>query len=165
MYLLNPSHIKAYFGKNSQAIKDIEMWVKDIPKNKKTTIIENHPPKIQKIRLYDLALSAGNGNESLDNIPYEDYETDNDRCNFALKISGNSMEPKIPDNSIVLVRKVDSIDEGRVGAFEHNGKMYCKYLSYEDGKTLLCSYNSNYPPIVVKENDSIITYGEVIEII
>ena len=42
--------------------------------------------------------------------------------------------------------------------------MLCKYLSYDGGKTLLCSYNEQYEPIEVKEDDDLITYGEVVEV-
>ena len=112
-----------------------------------------------------MPLSAGVGNESFDGIPFEEYETENLLCDFALKISGDSMEPNIKDKSIVLIKRQRVVDEGKVGAFYLNDKVYCKYLSYDNGKTLLCSYNDKYAPIEVKEYDTLFVYGEVIAII
>lgn len=163
MYLLSPHHISAYLNEEANAINNIKLWVKDIPDNQSFEIIES--PAKRTIRLYDLPLSAGIGNECFDDIPYEDYETENYSCDFALKISGDSMEPNIKDKSIVLIKQVDVIDEGKVGAFYHNGKVYCKYLSYDNGETFLCSFNKAYAPIKIEEDDVITTYGEVVEIV
>ena len=160
MYLLNPYHVIAYLQEESNSIQNIISWVKDIPENDSFEISEKHI-----VPLYDLPLSAGVGNESFDESPSEEYETENLLCDFALKISGDSMEPSIKDKSIVLIKRQRVVDEGKVGAFYLNGKVYCKYLSYDNGKTLLCSYNDKYAPIEVKENDTLFAYGEVIAII
>ena len=163
MYLLNPHHMIAYLQEESNSITNIKLWLKDIPKNdsfeiSKKTIRHTVP-------LYDLPLSAGVGNESFDGIPFNEYETDNLLCDFALKISGDSMEPNIKDDSIVLIKRQNIIDEGKVGAFYLNDKLYCKYISYDNGKTLLCSYNDKYAPIEIKEHDTLFIYGEVIDVI
>ena len=163
MYLLNPYHMVAYLQEESNSINNIKLWLKDIPENDTFEISKSVVKRI--VPLYDLPLSAGVGNESFDGIPFEEYETENSLCDFALKISGDSMEPNIKDKSIVLIKRQSVVDEGKVGAFYLNDKVYCKYLSYDNGKTLLCSYNDKYAPIEVKEYDTLFTYGEVIEII
>lgn len=163
MYLLNPYHIVAYLREVSNSKNNIELWIKDIPENESFEIIETKVKRI--VPLYDLPLSAGIGNESFDGIPFEEYETENQICDFALKVSGDSMEPNIKDQSIVLIKRTDNVDEGKPGAFYLNGKMYCKYLSYKDGSTLLCSFNNKYNPIVIESEDTLFVYGEVIEII
>ena len=163
MYLLNPYHMVAYLQEESNSINNIKLWVKDIPENDTFEISKTVVKRI--VPLYDLPLSAGVGNESFDGIPFEEYETENLLCDFALKISGDSMEPNIKDKSIVLIKRQRVVDEGKVGAFYLNDKVYCKYLSYDNGKTLLCSYNDKYAPIEVKEYDTLFAYGEVIAII
>lgn len=163
MYLLNPHHMTAYLQEESNSLNNIKSWVKDIPENDSFDIIETTTKRI--VPLYDLPLSAGIGNESFDGIPYEEYETENLICDFALKISGDSMEPNIKNKSIVLIKRTSSVDEGKVGAFYLNGKVYCKYLSYSGGKTLLCSYNKKYAPINVEEYDSLFTYGEIVDVL
>lgn len=163
MYLLNPYHVIAYLQEESNSINNVKSWMKDIPENDSFEISKTVVKRI--VPLYDLPLSAGVGNESFDGIPFEEYETENLLCDFALKISGDSMEPNIKDKSIVLIKRQRVIDEGKVGAFYLNDKVYCKYLSYDNGKTLLCSYNDKYAPIEVKEYDTLFVYGEVIAII
>ncbi len=163
MYLLNPQHITAYFDQEKSVITDITSWIKKIPKNNSFEDLTSNDKRI--IPLYYLPLSAGTGNDSFDDFPYVDYETDNTNCDFALKISGDSMEPNIKDDSIVLIKQSSIIDNGKIGAFYHNGKVYCKYLKHEHKDTYLCSYNNTYLPIKIKDEDTFIVYGEVIEII
>ena len=45
---------------------------------------------------------------------------------FAVKVKGDSMEPKIPDNSTVIIKKDIAIENGDIGAFYYNGESYVK---------------------------------------
>ena len=162
MYILNPHHVVAYLQELSGSIDNIKTWVKSIPKNDSFEITTITPRRC--VPLYYLPLSAGIGNESFEGISYDDFETENEACDFALKVSGDSMEPNIPNGSIVLVKKQDTIDDQVVGAFYFNGKVYCKYITHAKGQTFLCSYNSNYPPIIINEDDELFVYGSVIDI-
>ena len=164
MFLLNQGHITAYLQKESGALDQIKSWVETIPENQNLELLKKHANK-KRINLYSLPISAGVGKDSFEDIPFDDYETDNDVCDFALQISGNSMEPKIQDGSIVLIKRQETITDNKAGAFFYNGKVYCKYLLHKDGKVYLCSYNNNYPPIEVAENDELIVYGAVIDIV
>lgn len=161
IYLLNPYHIQAYLEEKN-AINNIEKWIKDIPNNDsfKTT----KPQRI--IKLFDLPVSAGIGNNNFEDIlPYSDYETDNDVCDYALKVSGDSMNPKINDDDTILVVKTPTINPGEIGIFNLNGNLYCKYLSNKNGNTFLCSFNKSYEPIKVNEDDTLIVLGKVIQTI
>ena len=162
MYLLNPYHIVAYLKSTDSAIDNIKAWAEDIPSN--NTFKTNDKSIKRKIPIYFLPLSAGIGIESFEDAPYDDYETYNKNCDFAVRVSGDSMEPRIPDESIVLIKKQDSIDDQVAGAFYLNGKVYCKYITHENGIAYLCSYNQNYPPIKISENDDLRVYGRVISI-
>ena len=162
MYLLNPYHIIAYLQVESGAIENIKQWVKAIPDNQAFEIAEKTRKRI--IPLYYLPISAGVGKDSFDDVPSDDFETDNDVCDFALKISGNSMEPHIPDGSIVLVKQQETIDDGVVGAFFYNGKVYCKYMHRDSRGAYLCSYNNSYMPIPLGEDDEVYVYGAIVEV-
>ena len=163
MYILNPSHIIAHLQSVSGAINNIEDWVKSLPTNDSFEI--QNAAINREIHLYCLPLSAGKGNVSFEGVPYEAFETENQSCDFALKVSGDSMEPKIPDGSIVLIQKKETIDDYVDGAFFHNGKVYCKYIKHENGIAYLCSYNKKYPPIRINEDDNLHVYGKIVEII
>lgn len=162
MFLLNPLHIRAYLQEEAGAIDNIKLWIRNIPDNSSFNTKEE---KSRTIPLYTLPLSAGLGNGSFEDVPYVDYHTNNKVCNFALKVSGDSMEPNITDGSTVLIKRQETIDDQVVGAFFYNGKVYCKYIKHENGIVYLHSYNQKYPPIRISEDDNLLVYGKVVEVI
>jgi wobble nucleotide-excising tRNase len=118
------------------------------------------------IRLYDMPASAGTGNYLTDNdIPYEELEVENSECTFAVRISGNSMEPDIPDQSIVLVRQDENVPHTHVGVFFYNGESYCKKIIQATDHILLVSVNKDYKPIKIEAYNDFRTFGEVVGII
>lgn len=162
MYALSPDHVISYLPDN--AISNIRNWLSAIPANEDFEILLEPITKV--VHLYDFPLSAGHGDEIFDDdATYEDYETDNKECDFALRVSGDSMEPMIMDGSIVLIKESNILLEGEIGAFYLNGKVYCKKLIYKRGVPCLRSENSKYSLIEVQEHDVFKPYGKVIEII
>ena len=161
MYCLNPDHIESHIP---DAIHEIQTWMADIRTNEELEIITN--PKKRIIPLYDIPLSAGLGENILDSdIPFVEYETDIEDGDFALHVSGDSMEPDIPNGSTVFVKKQSEIADGISGAFFLNGQVYCKKLLHKDGKVFLCSDNTAYPPIEVCEGDTLMAYGRIVKVL
>ncbi len=82
-----------------------------------------------------------------------DYEEISDKMAhtgsfFALKIKGNSMEPKIEDGSVVIVRQQDDADSGNIVVALVNGDdAVCKKLVKSAKGLTLVSINSSYDPI------------------
>ena len=66
---------------------------------------------------------------------------------FALKIKGDSMEPSISDGDVVIVRKQDTIDSGKIAIVIVNGNdATCKrFVQHQDGISLI-PLNPAYPP-------------------
>ena len=160
MYCLSPDHIESHIP---DAIHEIQKWMADIRTNKEFDIIAN--PKKRIIHLYDIPLSAGLGENILDSdIPFVEYETDVEDGDFALHVSGDSMEPDIPNGSTVFVKKQNEIADGISGAFFLNGEVYCKKLLHKDGKVFLCSDNAEYQPIEVHDGDTLIVYGKIVKV-
>lgn len=113
------------------------------------------------ILLYELPVSAGVGvyldeaeAESI-NIPNNDKTADAD---YALRISGNSMEPKYRDGDILLVRNTDSIEVGELGIFLLDG---CGFFKVYGGDRLL-SLNPEYGPILLKDFADVQCKGQVV---
>ncbi len=73
---------------------------------------------------------------------------------FALKIKGNSMEPRIMDGDVVIVRKQDEAENGDVIIAMVNGDdATCKRLrKYKDGIELI-SNNPSYKPMFFSDMD------------
>lgn len=73
---------------------------------------------------------------------------------FALKISGDSMEPKISDGDVVIVRKQSDADDGDIVIAMVNGyDAVCKRLKkYAEGIALV-SNNPSYEPMYFSNKD------------
>ena len=173
MHLLNPLHIEMYFGEGGGSkIQAIEEWENLIPDNDTLTGKKREEKRHLRrggrvIPLFELPLSAGRGNIIFDDsLPHEEYATENKDCDYALRVSGDSMEPEIPDGSIVLIRKTEEIPSGKIGAFRLNSEAFCKRFYRDDeGKAFLISANTAYSPILIKENDDFQVFGQIIEVV
>lgn len=88
---------------------------------------------------------------------------------FGLKIHGNSMEPKMSEGDIVIVRQQDDAESGEVVIVTVNGTdATCKRLrKYRDGIELI-SNNPSYEPIFFTneeiENKPVKIIGRVVEL-
>ena len=160
MFILNKPHIIACL-ENNDYIQKIQSWNNAIPNN---SSFEITTPEERIIKLYDLPLSAGTGN-LLDESDSTKYTTYNPKADFALKISGNSMEPTIKNESVVLVQKCETIEDSEIGAFYLNGEAFCKRLQHINAITYLVSDNDTYSPIQIKADDELKLFGKVIEVV
>lgn len=118
-------------------------------------------PKIRTLRLYNIAVSAGTGSYLSDSgyskiSVYSSKTTDS--ADFAVKISGDSMNPKYSDGDVLLVEKAEEIDRGELGVFSINGDSYFKKF----GGDRLISLNPEYRDIVFSVNDDVKCFGKVI---
>lgn len=122
----------------------------------------NEEPHITTIKLFDSTVSAGTG-IYVDYTGYENIETqeDTEGADYAVKVSGNSMEPRFCDGDIVLVEIAQTVEVGEIGIFNLNGQAFIK----ERGEKALISLNKDYDPIVVKPGDSIACQGRVIKVL
>lgn len=82
----------------------------------------------------------------------------NRRANYALRVSGDSMQPDYLDGDILLVETKPELQDGELGIFIVNGEGYFKKII---GNTLV-SLNSDYAPIDLSEFDDVKVLGRVI---
>ena len=91
-----------------------------------------------------------------DIIDYEeiDSETAAKGDYFALKIKGNSMEPRICEGDVVIVRKQDDVESGDIAIVMVNGNdaTIKRLMKYEDGIRLFPS-NPAYEPMYFTNED------------
>jgi len=89
-----------------------------------------------------------------------------EKADFCVKISGDSMEPKIADSDIVFVRAVPKIDTDNVGIFVYEGEAYCKRLriDHKKGTLLLESLNKSYAPKIINQPEKLCSIGLLIGI-
>jgi len=120
------------------------------------------PPRL--LRLYDIPVSAGPGN-FLDDSGYEMIEAPDyvpSSAQFALRISGNSMEPLIQDGQVVWLKQQQSLNSGETGVFIYSGDVYCKKLILDGGKAYLRSHNPAYEDIEIADGLELRTIGKIV---
>lgn len=117
------------------------------------------------IKLFTIPASAGFGNDLEENTDFDDYETTNQDCTFAVKIEGDSMEPDVHNGNIVLVKACDVVENARKGIVWYDGKCYCKKIVQTEKGILLVSANSSYKPIPVTSLDNYRLFGEVVDVV
>ncbi len=111
---------------------------------------------------------AGNGILAAENIiDYEPCEKKYaDTEHFWLKVSGDSMSPRIDDGDLLLIRKQTSVDSGDVGVFVVDGQEgVVKKVIYDADNIELISFNPYYPPMKFSGKDvlRVRVSGKVIE--
>ena len=119
----------------------------------------------RKIKFFTMTASAGPG-DFLDNDPTAStLEVTNPDCTYAVKISGDSMEPEVHDGDIVLVKSCEEIPNARKGVVWYKGVCYCKKIVQSKKGILLVSLNKGYDSILVDSIEEYHPFGEVVEII
>lgn len=125
---------------------------------------QEEKPEIIEIKFAQLPASAGTGAELYE----ENYQIISVKASeltrqadFAVKVSGDSMETTFYDGDILLVESMPFINKGDIGVFVLNGDGYVK----EFGGDRLISHNEKYPDIKLTEHDVVICSGRVIGVL
>ena len=132
--------------------------------------LENNIVDSQDIKIYDTPVSAGKGSFINDYEPFDTIKVNLKtcpqarRCDFALKVRGDSMEPYYYDGDIVFVKEQPSLDNGQIGIFIYEDEAYIKKYSLQEDGVYLISLNKNYPPIKIDENNAFKICGLVLTV-
>lgn len=118
-------------------------------------------PAVRRLKLYNIAVSAGTGSYLADSdyseiAVYTNAKTD--MADFAVRVYGDSMSPRYESGDILLVSRADEIDKGELGIFSLNGESYFKKY----GGDRLISLNPAYHDILLNSHDEIVCFGRVI---
>ena len=101
----------------------------------------------KRIVLFDMAVCAGRGDfiegqtasEEID----EQIETNNLEADYALRISGESMEPTLHNGCIVLVKRIEEPEDTQVVVVNVDGNTMVKRYCISDGKAMLVPDNKD----------------------
>ena len=154
---------KASYGigtENVAAVKSAKILT---PKKPKSTYIPSASASNgrRSISLYDMPVSAGRG-MYLDNDAYEEINIPDtaktQTADYALRIRGDSMEPKYHSGDILLIQDCDSVEVGELGIFVLDGESYFKQF----GGDRLLSLNPEYGDILLKDFGSAECFGKVV---
>lgn len=112
--------------------------------------------KITYLNLYGLAACGPKGS-ILDGIPIERVPISSKILGFSsadafmLKAKGKSMEPKIGDGDLVIVRKTNHAENGNIIVCVNNGEVLIKKLK-KDSEIILISLNPKFEPFVASDD-------------
>lgn len=111
------------------------------------------PPKSKKgkwIPVYG-EIAAGIPIEAIEDIiDYEEIDEEMAATGeyIALRIKGDSMEPRIKDGDVVIIRRQENVENGQIAAVMVNGdSATLKQVKREENGLWLISSNQAYPPI------------------
>lgn len=120
----------------------------------KSDLIEDHNmPQIKCVRIPVLGkVQAGIPVEAIqDIVDYEEISEDLNQTGeiFALKVRGESMEPKFTHGDVVIVRKQPNVESGQIGIVVINGQDAAikRIARHDQGGISLISLNPSYPPL------------------
>lgn len=117
------------------------------------------------VYLFELSACAGSGFYS-DGPSSADQEIESPYAdaNYAVKISGKSMEPTILDQSIVFVQTVAELRDGDIGIFVVDGSVMCKRFREEQGKRWLQPDNdaAEFSSVLLQDGINCIVQGKVL---
>lgn len=110
--------------------------------------------------------------ENYDSDEWEEIPVSLAKCGeyFALKIKGESMEPKFSNGDVVIVKKQDDVESGEIGVVIVNGcdATVKKIVKQSNGIMLVASNNEVYPPKFFDresiENLPVKIIGKVVEL-
>ena len=127
--------------------------------------VHESPREVPRIlRLYDIPVSAGTGN-FLDSSSYEEIEAPSYvpiAVDFALRVSGDSMEPLLQDGQVIWVKEQEVLDSGEIGIFTYSDDVYCKKLIADGTRAYLRSLNPLYSDIEILDDFGFKVIGKVV---
>lgn len=85
---------------------------------------------------------------------------------FYLQTKGNSMTPTIPENSFVMIRKQETVENNEIAAVLVNGdtEATLKRVRYQGDTIILMPDNSEYNPIIANEENPVRIIGKAIKV-
>ena len=141
--------------------KEVVDYLIDSEYKRVTAHVRKLKPRLLTVDFYNFPASAGTGNflenETPEQILVKESAAAED-ADYAIPVSGDSMEPTYHDGDKVFVEKCDFVEVGEIGIFVVNGEVYIKEL----GNKCLISHNEKYKSIYLDENDSVYCCGRVI---
>jgi repressor LexA len=128
-------------------------WEDDKPADTLTVLPAE---KIHMIPVFGSVAAGFGAYASSDIIEYIPLYIEND-CDvedtICITVKGQSMYPKIEEGDRIVVRRQDSVDNGRIAVVMIGDEAVVKRVECEKNKLTLISINPEYPPRVIEGKD------------
>ena len=128
-------------------------WEDDKPADTLTVLPTE---KIHMIPVFGSVAAGFGAYASSDIIEYIPLYIEND-CDvedtICITVKGQSMYPKIEEGDRIVVRRQDSVDNGRIAVVMIGDEAVVKRVECEQNRLTLISINPEYPPRVIEGKD------------
>ena len=128
-------------------------WEDDKPTDTLTVLPTD---KIHMIPVFGSVAAGFGAYASSDIIEYIPLYIEND-CDvedtICITVKGQSMYPKIEEGDRIVVRRQDSVDNGRIAVVMIGDEAVVKRVECEQNRLTLISINPEYPPRVIEGKD------------
>ncbi|MEG0126007.1 MAG: S24 family peptidase, partial [Clostridia bacterium] len=75
-------------------------------------------------------------------------------CDFALRVKGDSMNPRLFDNDVVFIRSQPDVHDGQIAAVMVDDSATLKHVYHIAGGVQLVSDNADYAPMTFTAHNS-----------
>ncbi|OHQ39322.1 MULTISPECIES: helix-turn-helix domain-containing protein [Staphylococcus] len=138
----------------------------DLVEDKEKQVIETLPvKKIPVVSKISAGLPIYSEENLIDYIYFATNKLNSDKEEFALKVSGDSMDKIFQDGDIVVVEKDSVVENGQLGVVMINGyNATVKRIRYNGDQIILIpeSNNTNHYPQVYGKDDEVKIIGRVV---
>ena len=141
--------------------KIINGIAEELPENEEEKVIAL-PQDGKVIKLFDIAVCAGDGFYIDDAVESELITVKDSNADYAVKISGDSMEPTYKNGDVLLVQKTEELMNGDIGIFNVDNDTMCKKYVRKGRGISLVPENDKYKPIKITKNIECHIQGKVI---
>lgn len=139
--------------------KIINRIAEELPEDEKISAL---PQDVKIIKLFDIAVCAGDGFYVDDAIESESITVEDSNADYAVRVSGDSMEPTYKNGDILLVQKTEELSNGDIGIFYIDGNTMCKKYVKRGRGVSLVPENNKYEAIKITKDKDCIIQGKVI---
>ena len=144
----------------NEIITEISNAFPDLENAEEEVETESVPERV--IPLFEFSACAGDGFVIDESIQHSEIRDASGQADYAVTISGNSMEPTITDGSVVLVKKVETLDSHDVGLFVVDGEVMCKrYIKAGRGFKLVPD-NAAHRTVSSKDVEDCVILGKIL---
>ena len=109
--------------------------------------------KIHMIPVFNSVAAGFGAYASSDIVEYIPLYVENDfdvADTICITVKGQSMYPKIEDGDRIVVRRQDSVDNGRVAVVMIGEEAVVKRVNFDGERLELTSFNPEYPPRIIE---------------